>query len=203
MKRLGHFLIALGFLAGALCAVVDEETLPWGYFFLSLFVGVAGVGLVRVGERRMVRTEAVLTTNLEQLEKNLDRIVRHIRQLNAEKTAHDPYEVRNLIDERLRTDLAQFAEARESIAHVYGLQSYADVMSHFAAGERYLNRVWSASADGYIDEVHLYLDRTEEQFLLTQEQFERVKKSGEASDMATAPTHRPGTDAPGGETVNL
>ena len=204
MKRLGHLLIALGFLGGALCAVVDETALPWGYFFLSLFVGVVGVGLVRAGERRMVRAEGVLTTNLQQLEESLDRIVTHVRQLNAEKAAHDPYEVRELIDERLRTDLTRFAEARESIAHVYGLQSYADVMSHFAAGERYLNRVWSASADGYIDEVHAYLDRTEQQFVRAQEQFERVKGPGEAPDATVpVPPPRPDADDTGGETVNL
>jgi len=44
--------------------------------------------------------------------------------------------------------------------------SYADVMSHYAGGERYLNRVWSASADGYVDEVNTYLDRSLEQFRL-------------------------------------
>ena len=37
-------------------------------------------------------------------------------------------------------------------------------MSRFAAGERYLNRVWSASADGYIDEVNTYIEKSREQF---------------------------------------
>jgi len=41
---------------------------------------------------------------------------------------------------------------------LYGLQSYADLMSAFACGERYVNRAWSASADGYIDEVRASLD---------------------------------------------
>ena len=36
-------------------------------------------------------------------------------------------------------------------------------MSRFAGGERYLNRVWSASADGYIDEVHAYLTKARDQ----------------------------------------
>lgn len=48
--------------------------------------------------------------------------------------------------------------------HVFGLQSNADVMSAFAAGERYINRVWSASTDGYVDEVRNYLNRATEQF---------------------------------------
>jgi hypothetical protein len=37
-------------------------------------------------------------------------------------------------------------------------------MSAFAAGERYINRVWSASTDGYVDEVCNYLDRATQQF---------------------------------------
>ena len=52
----------------------------------------------------------------------------------------------------------------ECIAHSYGLAAYADVMSCFAAGERYLNRAWCASADGYIDEIHQYIDKAREQF---------------------------------------
>jgi hypothetical protein len=37
-------------------------------------------------------------------------------------------------------------------------------MSNFAAGERYINRVWSASTDGYVDEVRAYLERARTQF---------------------------------------
>jgi len=48
---------------------------------------------------------------------------------------------------------------------MHGLQAYADVMSSFAAGERYLNRVWSASADGYIDEVNAYMEKAQAQFV--------------------------------------
>jgi hypothetical protein len=40
----------------------------------------------------------------------------------------------------------------------------ADIMSEFAAGERYINRVWSASADGYDGEATSYLNRAAEQF---------------------------------------
>ena len=51
----------------------------------------------------------------------------------------------------------------------FGLQSFADVMNPFAAGERYLNRVWSASTDGYIDEAHTYVTKAREQFELALE----------------------------------
>ena len=68
------------------------------------------------------------------------------------------------IDELLRDHLAQFVTARKSLAHAYGLQEYAEIMSHFASGERYINRLWSASVDGYADEVSEYLTRAQTQF---------------------------------------
>jgi hypothetical protein len=51
----------------------------------------------------------------------------------------------------------------------YGLPGFAAVMGPYAGGERYLNRVWSASADGYVDEVEDYLGRALEQFHLASE----------------------------------
>ena len=61
-------------------------------------------------------------------------------------------------------------DARESLAHVHSLQVYADVMSHFSSGERYLNRVWSASADGYDGEARRYLGKAEAQFRAASQQ---------------------------------
>ena len=37
-------------------------------------------------------------------------------------------------------------------------------MNYFATAERYLNRVWSASTDGYIDEIMEYMERSEQEF---------------------------------------
>lgn len=48
-------------------------------------------------------------------------------------------------------------------------------MNRFAAGERYLNRVWSASTDGYIEEAHRYIERATRQFAETLEAFNEVK----------------------------
>jgi hypothetical protein len=79
------------------------------------------------------------------------------------------------IDRLFREDLNNFADARESMIHVFGIQDFAEVMSNFAAGERYINRVWSASVDGYVDEVNLYLERALNQFVEAQEHFYELK----------------------------
>ena len=76
------------------------------------------------------------------------------------------------IDKLFRDDLLNFAEARESMKHLFGLQHYADIMSSFAAGERYINRVWSASTDGYIDEVMMYVEKSYDQFQHAKEEFD-------------------------------
>ncbi|OHB65156.1 MAG: hypothetical protein A2168_03125 [Planctomycetes bacterium RBG_13_50_24] len=164
MRKIGYLVIAVGFLAGSLAATIDKEEMQWGYFAAALAVGIVGVGLVRLGVRREKRVEGKLALNIQSVETSLSRIVQNMTGLNAQKSSINTYDVRYRIDELFTEDLSAFVEARQSIAHTHGLNAYADVMSSFAAGERYLNRVWSASADGYIDEVSAYLEKAQTQF---------------------------------------
>jgi len=158
-------MITAGFLAGALAAVVDKENVQWFYFSAALSFGAAGVVLVRIGGHKISRSEGKLAANMQSIQICLSRIVQNITRLNSEKQSIDPYDMRHRIDELFAEDLSTFVDARESITHAHGLNAYADVMSNFSAGERYLNRVWSASADGYIDEINTYLDKAQEQFV--------------------------------------
>jgi len=173
MNRLGYLMITTGFLAGSLVAILDKENVQWCYFAAALGVGAAGIVLVRVGGRRMSRSEGKLAASVQAVEATLSRIVENISQLNAQKHSINAYDTRHRIDGLFAEDLAAFVNKRESIAHVHGLSAYADVMSCFAAGERYLNRVWSASADGYVDEVNAYLDKAQAQFV---ESLERIRR---------------------------
>lgn len=174
MKRLGYALVTVGFLGGAFTAVRQVEGVAAGMFLFWLALGVLGVLLVRRAARREATDEVRLTTNIQALEDSLERIVASAERLNAEKEAIDVYDLRHRIDERFLDDLVGFVDARESIAHSYGLQAYAEVMNRFAAGERYLNRVWSASTDGYIEEAHRYLEKATRQLEDTRRAFEQV-----------------------------
>ena len=62
-------------------------------------------------------------------------------------------DVLEYIDEQCAPLLSEFADGRMSISNRFGIKRYAEVMTEFASGERYLNRAWSAAADGYVDEV--------------------------------------------------
>ena len=167
MRILGLVMITIGFLAGTLIAVIEYDTVDWIRFIPSLLFGLVGVALVKFAMRRAATDATRTTSDLQILRSSIATIVANLHQLNREREALDVYSLPDRIDGVFRADISAFVEARHTIAHVHGIQAYGMVMSHFAAGERYLNRVWSCAADGYIDEAHTYLDRAHEQFTET------------------------------------
>jgi hypothetical protein len=164
MKRIAYFLITVSFLAAAYFSVIDPELVPWPKVIPSLLVGLAGVAMIQLSARSKERAEDTVRTNVEKLEESLSNIVANAIQLDDAKETIDPYEIRHRIDDLFMNDLDTFVVNRESISHAFGLQAYANVMTSFATGERYLNRCWSASTDGYIDEIRTYLPRSKKQF---------------------------------------
>ena len=164
MKILGYLLITISFLTASYYSVIDVEVVPWARVITALVLGLIGVVAVQISSRGHRRSADKVRSNMAKLEESLTAIVANAEKLDAEKESIDPYEIRHRIDETFMEDLDTFVENRETIGDVYGLQAYADVMTHFATGERYLNRCWSASTDGYIDVIHKYLSRATSQF---------------------------------------
>jgi len=165
MKSLGYLLITVGFLIGSYFSVIHTEQVEWSIVVPGLLVGLAGVAMVQISIRGQSKAVDTVRTNIGNLEESLARIVDNIAQLDADKETVNVYDVHHRIDELFMIDLDTFVDNRESMGHAFGLQSYADVMTHFATAERYLNRCWSASTDGYIDEVSKYLTRAKDQFV--------------------------------------
>jgi len=163
-SRLGLLLITLGFLVGAWITVQQVGTVRWALYAPVLLVAVVGVALVRQGTRQESRAADTLQKNIGVVRDTLGRVVTNMDRFESNKANMETYDLRHHIDDTFANDLADFADARMAIAHLYGLSHYAEVMNHFAAGERYLNRVWSASVDGYVDECLEYITRAREQF---------------------------------------
>jgi membrane protein implicated in regulation of membrane protease activity len=164
MKLAGYALIVVAFLAAAYVAVAQPLLVDWQSFGALLAAGVVGVVLVRLAVRREAHHEEVLSANISAIEASLGHLATAAERLDEAKGGVDVYDLRHRIDADFADDLGAFVAARESIAVSFGLEAYAAVMNPFAAGERYLARVWSASTDGYIDEAHEYLTRAREQF---------------------------------------
>jgi hypothetical protein len=164
MKKIGFLLLIAGFLAAAYSTALDVVATDWTLYVPAALVAALGVLMLKRAANSQAKSASVLTANRTELAESLQNIVTSLEYLQAEGASVIVEKLRHEIDSRLRDDLRRFADARESLVHLYGLQTYADLMSNFATGERYINRVWSASADGYDVEARDYLDRATNQF---------------------------------------
>jgi hypothetical protein len=164
MKWFAFLLVCLGFLGGAYFLTGVRGDVLGAGFIVSFVVALAGVVMLRMLARKHAASGEKVTAGIQAVEQSLVLLARGVTELEETKNDIDVYNLPGEIDKRFNELLERFAASRESIAVAYGLPVYADVMSHFAAGERYLNRVWSCSVDGYIDEAHKYLGHAREQF---------------------------------------
>lgn len=171
MTQLAYLLITISFLAASFLASLDPTKVDWMMMIPTIIVGAVGAIMLRRGHHAAAKDDSAVRENLTTLEQSLANINKNLTALNAEKENLPAYEVRFDIDRLFRQDLNNFADARQAMAHRFGLKQYADVMSAFAAGERYINRVWSASTDGYIDEIQMYIEKATRQFQEAEEKF--------------------------------
>lgn len=188
MKTMALLLVTASFLIGSFLSVLDPQTVNWKLMIPVLLAGMAGLMVYRRAQHSAANESLLLSGNIENLGTCLGNIVANLKELNDRREDLPTYEARFEIDRLFRRDLENFADARESMIHVFGVQDYADVMSNFAAGERYINRVWSASTDGYVDEVKLYLERAHDQFIEAHRHFQELKnlRRGAAGNPAAA-----------------
>ena len=173
MKNIGYILLAAGFLGGAFATSLDVKNVDWTIFVFAAIGAVLGLVLVKRQSSALARSDSVLELNRSELSESIQNIVQDLEGLTGDKSMQGDA-LRERIDLKLRSDLRRFADARESMVHLFGLQTYADIMSNFAAGERYINRVWSASADGYNHEATTYLEKAANQFREAQLQLVRA-----------------------------
>ncbi len=161
MKRIGNALFGVGFLASAFFLVQRLDDIEWGAFAASVAVCAAGVAVMRWARWTDDAARQAMRADVTRARESLDEVVRVIGGLNAQREVLGVYRISRALDDRLSGPLTAFVQAREAIERQYGADRYADVMDPFATGERALNRAWSASVDGYIDEVWPCLDRAE------------------------------------------
>jgi len=173
MKNIGYLLLAAGFLGGAYSTALDVQNVDWQLFAIAALAAVAGLVTFKRQASAHARSDTVLELNRGELRESIHNIVTDLTELTSGEALRGDA-LRDRIDLHLREDLRRFADARESMVHLFGLQIYADIMSSFAAGERYINRVWSASADGYDGEAETYLGKAVQQFVDAQSQLQQA-----------------------------
>lgn len=145
--------------------VVPEDgwhLIPWKWYIPAALVCVAGIVMIRMGSTAETQKSEKSEASLSEITARIGIVIENVSRLSKETDNLAPSKIAKRIDDDLADDLRVFAEGRDSITSEYGLNVFADVMTQFAAGERAINRAWSASADGYVDETATCLQRAEQ-----------------------------------------
>jgi hypothetical protein len=146
--------------AGAAKMPAPDETWPDSIplFAAGLAACIAGLLCWRVGLRR----EDVAAQDTSLGPKALLRLIidcrRAVAQVRNDFSKLDPDVVRDRIDSLLNTYFEPVVENRSRLIEHYGMRRGADLLLQFAFVERYINRVWSATADACPAEARAALD---------------------------------------------
>ncbi|MDA1230072.1 MAG: hypothetical protein O2856_04800 [Planctomycetota bacterium] len=139
-----------GFLAAAYSSVCQLEqtddrwaTIPWLWYGAAMMVGTTGIIFLRAAKQQDHADDAKTEAQYSIVRQSLEAIALAVGRL-CDQCA-EPF--------------SDFADSRQSLVRRFGMKVYADVMTEFASAERYVNRAWSAAADGYVDEVKSSLVR--------------------------------------------
>jgi hypothetical protein len=125
----------------------------WPGYLAAVVVGIGGAVLIRASSKSATSNESLNQAGLEQLTTVLQALVVEVDRLTEALPTLAPEEAVPWIDTHCVPLCADFADNREVMKTTFGLAGFAAVMSEFASGERFLNRVWSAAADGYMEEA--------------------------------------------------
>lgn len=173
MRALGHLLLWIGFLAGSFVSLSRLEqdgakwsTIPWLWYGLAGGVGIVGIVLLRRANRHSASDHAKTEAEYSVIEQSLAKVTEIVDRL-CQDCSHPGWVLR-CIDDECVEPLADFADARQALVKRFGLNVYAEVMTEFASAERYINRSWSAAADGYVDEVAKSLERAQQHLIRAQ-----------------------------------
>ena len=131
-----------------------NEAWIFGLAMLGLVAG--GVMIRRETRVRLIGPTAVTTDGSSSPNDALDLTHRQIETLLRDIGEAPERERTKTIIHRLdaikEAHLAPFVAARSGLMARHGVAGYARLMGPFAAGERHLNRAWSAAADDVVPE---------------------------------------------------
>ncbi|MEM7316246.1 MAG: hypothetical protein AAF497_24190 [Planctomycetota bacterium] len=185
MNILGQVLLWSGFLGAAIATVLNLEkptpnqwsTIPWLYYGLAMAVGIVGVVLLRKSAEAEREDSERVQEEYLTLTTSLEKILANVGELRALVGTANPSDVTKYIDDNCVELFSDFADARNALVQQFGLSGFADIMTQFASGERFVNRAWSASADGYMDEAAASLERAEGHLQRAQQQMEALSSA--------------------------
>ena len=156
-------------------AVDGWHLIPWTWYCVSLGACGLGVVLMTLGRFGEGGKSEASEANLKDITAALADLIVDVENLEPRLEKMAPSEITAYIDDVMTEKLIAFADGRDSITSEHGLAVFAEVMTQFAAGERAINRAWSAAADGYLDEVVACISRGRQCLIEAQAELKSAK----------------------------
>lgn len=128
-------------------------TIAWPAYIAGLVTGLIGVILLRTAPAPAELASNDQGESLRSPSVLLSLVLERMTELAEKLPDMTPEAVVDYIDEQCVGACNDFAEQREDLRTQHGLELFAAIMTEFASGERQMNRVWSAAADGYMEEA--------------------------------------------------
>ena len=164
VKLIGMIFFAVGIIvtiaASAKVPAKDmmfPDTFIW--YLIGTIISVVGLVIWHIKQRETVKLD--LTSHQESSEANPDVLLRDtvtaLRELNDKKDIENANKFIEVIDDILDNFVLPFAEIRHHLIDMFGMSEGSEILVILAYGERNLNRVWSAAADGHLEEARTVL----------------------------------------------
>ncbi|MEM7309407.1 MAG: hypothetical protein AAF682_22180 [Planctomycetota bacterium] len=127
-------------------------------FLLGLGALVAGIFVKRGAVQADAGDEAEGGgAGISELLLDLDTLAQRVEELAGSAAQLDIDEIRGAVDPLLSGELYRLIEHRGVVQAAFGSARFAAIYGPLAGGERFLNRCWSASVDGYPEEARACL----------------------------------------------
>ena len=134
-------------------------TVPWLWYGLSMAVGLVGVVLLRSTAKSADQEHGKVAQQFETITSSLGILIKNVGTMQSGLGEMSPKQSIDFIDRECAPAFGDFADSRNALIQRFGMQPYAEIMTQFASAERFVNRAWSASADGYMNEAKSSVDR--------------------------------------------
>lgn len=162
-----NVILSLGyvlFVTGVIVAITAGARMPeggqdfpatWPIFLGGAFAGIAGVALWRGDLARSRRAHAAEepSSGRGNPVALLRELIDPAHRLQSDLESMDVDELLARVEQLLEQFVLPFAESRQRIINRFGMTTGAEILVTMAYGERMLNRVWSAAADGHLPEA--------------------------------------------------
>lgn len=155
LNQLGNYAMYLG----TVVALIGGARIPpqWVLFIIGFVILMLGVALKHLGKSQVVLE--LRGSKMQEIAERLEAIRNELKAINSEKAQLSNEELHEKVEHLTAKTIYQFSLGLNTIKTSLGLKEYNNIMTSFAPGERYLNRVWSATTDGYHEEALNYLER--------------------------------------------